>query len=238
MSHAGGSRMLASIVMGALMAGAAVLAWAITPTAKLAATRPPVDLNAIVPSVIGDWTENKTLVAAVVNPQTEAALNKLYAQTLSRSYVHRDGRRIMLSIAYGRDQGGEDTQVHRPEFCYAAQGFSLEGEADGALATPHGSIPVRRLVAVQGARIEPITYWITVGDRATLPGLGRKLAQLSYGLKGAVPDGLLFRVSSISRDSAQAYLDQAAFANALLGAVAPVHRIRLAGLAQPGVVQP
>ncbi|PWF40431.1 exosortase-associated protein EpsI, B-type [Massilia glaciei] len=226
-----GARMLVSLLMAALMAGAAVVTWAITPTAKLAATRPAVDLPAMVPSVIGEWREDKGMVAAVVNPETEAALSKLYAQTISRSYVHRDGRRVMLSIAYGRDQGGEATQVHRPEFCYAAQGFSLDEQADGALATPHGAIPVRRMVAVQGARVEPITYWITVGDRATLPGLGRKLAQLSYGLNGAVPDGLLFRVSSIGRDKAQAYRDQDAFANALLAAASPAQRVRLAGLA-------
>lgn len=228
----GNSHVVVSLLIGALMVSAAVVTRAITPTARLAASRPEVDLNAIVPSRVGRWSEDKTMVAAVVNPQTEAALNKLYAQTLSRTYVHPDGRRIMLSIAYGRDQGGEDTQVHRPEFCYAAQGFHLSGETDGVLATPYGKIPVRRLVAVQGRRIEPITYWITVGDRATLPGIGRKLAQLSYGLNGAVPDGLLFRISSISDNQALAFQAQDQFANELLASLTPAQRVRLAGQPQ------
>jgi len=227
------SHVVISLVMGALMVSAAVATRAITPTAKLAASRPEVNLAALVPSTVGAWTEDKTMVAAVVNPQTEEALNKLYAQTLSRTYVRADGNRIMLSIAYGRDQGGEDTQVHRPEFCYAAQGFHLSDESDGVLVTPDGKIPVRRMVAVQGPRIEPITYWITVGDRATLPGIGRKLAQLSYGLNGAVPDGMLFRISSISSDTEQAYQAHAQFANALLASLSPAQRVRLAGQPQP-----
>lgn len=221
--------LIVSIVLGALMVSSAALTKVITPTTQLAASRPAVDLNSLVPPKIGEWQEDKNLVAAVVNPQTEAALNKIYAQTLSRTYVNANGERIMLSIAYGRDQGGEDTQVHRPEFCYAAQGFNLVSNVEGALATVFGNIPVRRLVAVQGRRIEPITYWITVGDKATLPGFGRKLAQLQYGLNGTVPDGLLFRVSSIQKNESQAYKSQEQFVNALFSTIDASQRVRLAG---------
>lgn len=221
--------LVVSIAMGLMMVSAAVLTKAVTPTVKLAAGRQAVDLAAIVPTEIGQWIEDRTQIAAVVNPQTEEALNKIYAQTLSRTYVNPQGDRIMLSIAYGSDQAGEDTQVHRPEFCYAAQGFTLGKYVDGGLHTADGTIPVRRMVAMQGGRIEPITYWITVGDKATLPGLGRKLAQLSYGLNGAVPDGLLFRISSINSDEKIAYEAQDDFINSLFEKLSPQQRIRLAG---------
>lgn len=215
--------------MGLMMLSAAILTKAVTPTVKLSASRPVVDLATMVPTEIGSWVEDRTQIAAVVNPQTEEALNKIYAQTLSRTYVNPQGDRLMLSIAYGSDQAGEDTQVHRPEFCYAAQGFTLGEYKDGGLHTDNGNIPVRRMVAMQGGRVEPITYWITVGDKATLPGLGRKLAQLSYGLNGSVPDGLLFRISSISSDEKNAYKIQDEFVNSMFKQLSPQQRTRLAG---------
>jgi len=221
--------MTASIALCILMVSSAAFTKVITPTEKLADQRPPLNLDALVPTRLGDWQEDRSLASAVVNPQTEAALEKIYAQTLSRTYVNRNGQRIMLSIAYGRDQGGESTQAHRPEICYSAQGFGLHGDHVDALQTPYGDIPVRRLVAVNGQRIEPITYWVTVGDKATLPGFRRKLAQLAYGLNGTIPDGLIFRVSTIQRNAQDAYRLQDQFVNALLASVTPAQRERLAG---------
>ena len=85
------------------------------------------------------------------------------------------------------------------------------------------------MVAINSNRIEPITYWITVGDHATLPGIGRKWAQLTYGLTGRVPDGLLFRVSSIDVNIANAYEQQEDFVRQLLTSVPQSSRDRLIG---------
>jgi hypothetical protein len=52
---------------------------------------------------------------------------------------------------------------------------------------------------------------------------------LSYGLNGMVPDGLIFRVSSIQSDSANAYKLQDQFVNALFSSIAPAQQARLAG---------
>jgi EpsI family protein len=220
---------VASVVLCVLMVSSVAFTKVLTPTEKLSAQRPALDLNAVIPSKLNGWEEDRTLMNAVVNPQTEEALKKIYAQTLSRTYVDRNGNRIMLSIAYGNDQGGESTQAHRPEICYTAQGFALKDNHIDVLKTAGGNIPVRRLVAINGPRNEPITYWVTVGDKATLPGLRRKLVQLSYGLNGMVPDGLIFRVSSIQPDADNAYKMQDQFVNALFSSIAPAQRDRLAG---------
>jgi EpsI family protein len=148
---------------------------------------------------------------------------------LERSYINSRGQRVMLSIAYGGDQSGDGTQVHRPEFCYTAQGFQLTLNHVGELLTQYGTLPVRRLVAVQGRRNEPITYWVTVGDKATLPGVKRKLAQIAYGLTGKVPDGMLVRVSSIDNDEKSAHRLQDIFIQDLLAGLQPRDRVRLAG---------
>ena len=47
---------------------------------------------------------------------------------------------------------------------------------------------------------------------------------------GDFPHGMLVRVSSISRDPEQAYRGQEAFIQAMLGALSPQSRVRLAGL--------
>lgn len=220
---------VASVILGLLMVSSAALTKVVTPTAKLTDGKPVFDLNTLVPASFGDWTEDKSQVAAVVNPQTEAAINAIYAQTLSRTYVSKTGERIMLSIAYGNDQGGEGTQAHRPEICYTAQGFGIKSNSVGVLSASGHDIPVRRLVAVNGTRNEPITYWVTVGDQATLPGVSRKLTQLKYAINGQIPDGLLFRVSSIQTDDAAGFELQTRFVNSLFSVLDTSQAVRLAG---------
>jgi len=87
-----------------------------------------------------------------------------------------------------------------------------------------------RLFGNLGPREEPITYWFTVGDRAVLGSTQKRLVELRYGLTGRIPDGLLFRVSSLDGDAIRAYEIQGQFANQLLQSVSPADRIRLSGL--------
>ena len=71
----------------------------------------------------------------MVNPEAEAALAKIYTQTLARTYVNAAGERILLSVAYGDDQRGEATQAHRPEMCYTAQGLAITSNDEGTVWT-------------------------------------------------------------------------------------------------------
>ena len=92
---------------------------------------------------------------------------------------------------------------------------------------------MRRLVATQGPRVEPITYWMTIGTQVARTGLETKMAQLRYSTRGLIPDGLLMRVSNISRQSAQSFRLHDAFMNALVAAVPAQDRWRLVG-GEPG----
>jgi EpsI family protein len=120
-------------------------------------------------------------------------------------------------------------QVHYPEVCYPAQGFALQEKQIGTLATERGAIPVTRILTNLGQRIEPVTYWTTVGDRVVQTGLQKKIAEMSYGLSGKIPDGMLIRVSSIDTDEDSAYKIHTQFANQMLSALTPEHRQRLNG---------
>ena len=55
---------------------------------------------------------------------------------------------------------------------------------------------------------------------------------MSFGLTGRIPDGMLFRVSSIDVDQARAYQMHNEFISQLLQTVPPGARKRLSGLGQ------
>lgn len=216
------------LIIGLLMFAAAGLAFALKPTQKISDTGPRIDLETLIPKQFGDWKLDESIAPLIANPEQQALLNKIYNQTLSRTYINTKGERIMLSIAYGGDQS-DSMAVHKPEVCYPAQGFQILKNRDDFLSTGTGEIPVKRLLAQQGPRNEPITYWLTVGDTVAATGLMWKLNQVKYGLTGKIPDGLLFRISSIQSDNAAAYRMQDDFARALFGVLSPDARERLIG---------
>jgi len=217
-------------VIGLFMLAAAGMALALKPTEKIADAGPKVDLETLIPKAFGDWKMDQTIAPLIANPEQEAVLSKIYSQTLSRTYVNSRNDRVMLSIAYGGDQR-DDMAVHKPEVCYPAQGFQIiKSPAIGTFSTgTEGDIPVKRLVAQHGSRVEPITYWTTVGGVVEVHGLKWKLQQLKFGLTGKIPDGLLFRVSSIQADDAKAYHTQDDFTRAMLKAMNAEQRERIIG---------
>ncbi|WP_342118557.1 exosortase-associated protein EpsI, B-type [Pseudoduganella sp. OTU4001] len=225
--------MKVSLLLAALMLSSAAMTRALTPTARMADTQGRFRLEQLVPRSFGDWQVDTRVMPLQADPATQAKLDKIYNQTLGRTYVNRSGDHIMLSIAYGGDQG-DNMGVHKPEVCYTAQGFTVRDGAQGSLDTGFGPLPVKRLFATAGARKEPITYWITIGRKATMPGMEQRLQELRYGLTGVVPDGMLVRVSSIGSDAGAAYALQQEFVRALLQALDEPARTRLVGVFEGG----
>ncbi len=212
------------------MLAAAVLALVMTPSQKIADNAPKIDLETLIPKQFGEWTLDTTAALFSVSPDVQANLNRIYSQTLSRTYTNtRTAHSIMLSIAYGKEQR-DILAVHYPEACYPAQGFEVTSSRLDTLDTIQGVIPLRRLETNQKQRrYEPVTYWTTIGDHVSLGGIEKRFIELNYGLAGVIPDGLLFRVSSIDTNSAQAFMDQDKFVQALLQNLTPEQRSRLAG---------
>lgn len=211
-----------------LMLATSAGAIALRPSQKIADQGPKVDLETMIPHAFGDWREEKKASAQIVDPQQRELINRIYNQTLTRTYEDGSGYRVMLSIAYGDDQS-DSMQVHKPEVCYPAQGFIVESRQTGVLAAGQSSLPVTRLVTRLNQRHEPVTYWITVGDHTVEDGINKKLVEMSYGLTGKVPDGMLIRLSSIDPTPARAYLLHEQFAAQMLAAVDPEARRRLVG---------
>lgn len=221
-----------ALVIGGLMGGVSALGFAFKPGERGSSGAPAIDLAAMVPERFGAWRVDPQVGQAVVNPQTQELLDKLYNQIVTRTYIGPQGERVMLSLAYGGDQRSS-LQAHMPEVCYPAQGFKLESLADGTVQTAHGSIPVRRLMTSLGPRKEPITYWFTMGGNTVKTTYDKRIVQLRLALTGQIPDGLLFRLSTLDADPQTGWDAQARFAADLLNEVDATARRRLAGLDQP-----
>lgn len=210
------------------MGAAAALAHVATPRTKLADLGPPIDLEAIFPSVFGAWRVDTNLPVILPAPDVQAKLDAIYNQVLSRTYVDNQGRRVMLSVAYGGDQS-DGMNIHLPEVCYPAQGFQLVSRLRQTLSMAGRQIPVVRLVTRLGGRVEPVTYWITVGNVVVPSKTEQKLVKIRYGLRGEIPDGMLVRVSSIDADARKAFNLHGEFVAAMAEAMSPENLVRVAG---------
>jgi EpsI family protein len=181
------------------------------PTQRTSDIKGPVDLAAQVPRSLGDWREDQTVRPLLPDPALQATLDQSYSQVLARTYINPLGQRVMLSVAYGNDQSSKATAVHAPEFCYRSQGFEVVDGGEHVLKLGGHSLRAQRLLARQGPRVEPITYWVTLDEAATLPGWRRKLQQLQLGLGGVIADGMVVRVSTLGLPDADSYDLQARF---------------------------
>lgn len=218
----------------AAMVLAAIGGELLRPSFRLADHKPKIVLESQIPETFGEWTVDKSIRPVVPDPSLQAMLDSLYSQTLARTYINAKGERVMLSIAYGSDQSNEATAVHRPEFCYSAQGFRVRGLESATMSIGGVRVPAGRVLAQLGQRVEPITYWVTLDEAATLPGVGRKIQQIRYGLQGKIPDGMLVRVSSISPMTEPAFALQQRFLEQLYDAVPQAVRGRYFGTRSNG----
>ena len=213
----------------ALMFCASVAGQMLKPRAHLADLKEKIVLEVLVPSAFAGWRELKEVTPVLPDPTVQAVLDATYSQTLARTYVNDRGQYVMLTIAYGSDQNSEATAAHRPEFCYTGAGFRISEHGTHAIDLRPHTLTVRHLVATRESRVEPISYWVTLNETATLPGLGRKLAQVRYGLNGKIADGMLVRVSTVDHDAEVAYAIQDQFIRDLRNNVPEAFRARFFG---------
>jgi EpsI family protein len=226
----------------AAMLAAAALSVALAP-AKRDVAHAAFDLDALVPAQIGAWRQVRAAVTPVdLTPRRDEADRRTtddpYDQTVMRTYARADGATVMLALAYGARQR-QEVKIHRPELCYVAQGFAVAYRDAAPMRFADGrAVIATRLVARSDRRIEPVTYWIRIGDEIARGALDARLAILREGLKGRIPDGILVRVSSAhapgDAGAERAYENHRDFLGALLGALEPGARTIL--LADPGAV--
>ena len=217
-----------AIAVLAGMGAAAALAKVGVPTKKIADTW-ETDLEKMFPAQFGDWQLDRSMPVILPAPDVQAKLDAIYNQVLARTYLNRrSGERVMLSVAYGGDQS-DGMSAHLPEVCYPAQGFELRGQQYAVLQLEGRAVPVKQLRTQLGGRVEPVTYWLTLGESVAATRSDRKIQQIKYGLRGEIPDGMLVRVSSIGQDAQAGFALQQRFLQALAGAVSETVKSRVLG---------
>ena len=217
-----------ALLIAALMVAASIGGVVAKPSVKVS-DEAPISLEKMIPQQFGDWREEPQRYVQVVNPQTQGTAGQAI-QPDPEPHLRQFQRLSRHALArLWHDQRGS-LQAHKPEICYPAQGFTITKNEAGTLPTTFGDIPVRRLASNLGARQEPVTYWFTVGDQVAMGTTQRKLVELRLGLTGRIPDGMLFRISSLDPDPPRAYQAQDAIRQPMLQAVPPADRQRLSGL--------
>ena len=207
----------------------AVVAEAMIPRISMARTSDSLDLEKIIPRQFGGWTPVPD-VRLVEPPGSDTLEHEIYNQEIARGYADSDGHVVMLLIAYGVSQS-DRLQLHRPEICYAAQGFRVSRPTAASLLYSEQAPPIRltRLVAQREARLEPVTYWMRIGDDVATGVVERQILKVKYGLHGLIPDGALIRVSTIGLSEQTAFEVEDKFIRDLLQSVDPATRKFLVG---------
>jgi EpsI family protein len=183
----------------------------------------------VIPRSFGTWSSLD--VTDLVAPREENSLaSKLYGQTVGRSYVNADSRfEVMMLAAHGETQS-RDLQVHRPETCYPAVGFSVSETEDSPIALASGAVlGARQLVAEAIGRRESIVYWARVGEFFPQTGFDQRLDILRMAMSGYISDGLLMRISALGDRPAEVFPALHGFVGDLLTATAPAVRPALIG---------
>jgi EpsI family protein len=202
-------------------------AWLITPRHEVAVGS--VVLESMVPSQFGQWQEEATSIVQVateLDRTTGAEVNRpVYDQVLMRTYRRgTDGAEVMLALAYGRQQR-QEFKIHRPELCYYGQGYEVTSIGTRAVTlAPSKRVTSQALMTRNRSRLEPVTYWIRIGDQISQSAWQTRWTIFTAALSGRVPDGILVRVSSLieaDSQSEQALEVQRLFLQALYSALTP-----------------
>lgn len=215
------------LLTGGAMLAAAAGAAALTPRKRLVLLGDR-QLEDIIPNKISSWSHVES--GGFVLPKSPGSLaDRLYSQTVTRLYASPTRLPVMLVIAYGAVQN-DLLQLHRPEVCYAAVGFTIS-TSRRALVPLGGTaeLPVRELTAKSDSRQEQICYWTRIGDDLPTDGREQRWVKLRQQMRGYLADGILVRLSTVGPDDPRVFTELSDFAADLVKAVKPQNRDVLIG---------
>lgn len=142
--------------------------------------------------------------SGLVLPPSDALSDRLYDNLITRTYQSPTGEVIMLLIAYNNRQDGV-LQMHRPEICYPAGGYTLTPIEAIDVALPGGRmLPSQVFEAKSDQRNEVVLYWTRVEGDFPRKWAEQRWAVAKANLEGIIPDGVLARVSMLESDIDQA----------------------------------
>lgn len=215
------------ILASVALVATAILAQVLTPRELMARTSASLDLQKVIPQKFGTWTlvpsispVTPTDPEGYVQPDKYSA--KIYSQEVGRGYTDGQGNIVMLLVAYGPVQNYR-LKSHRPEICYTANGFRISNKFKSQISYRDNAAPINltRLTTERETRLEPVTYWMRIGNDIATGPVESQMVRLKYGLHGLIPDGALIRVSTIGLSPEAAFKLQDRFIRDLLAAIPP-----------------
>lgn len=215
------------LIMGGLAVGAVGAAEALRPRRRLILLQ-KTTIEDTIPKAFAGWESQA--VSDLVGPQQAGRLARsLYSETVARMYYEPGtGRSVMLLAAYG-DTQSDLLQLHRPESCYPAVGFTLQLAQSLDMTLPGGAVlPARKVIATIADRSENIIYWTRMGEYLPQTGGEQRIARLQNAMQGVIPDGILMRCSAVG-DADEGFGTLQRFVAALLHAVPMNRRPALVG---------
>ena len=195
-------------------------------------------LDRLIPQRIGHLQAWNT--GELVTPRIPGSLaDRLYSETVARIYAPTDheGPTIMLLIAYGATQS-DLLQLHRPESCYPALGFTLHERHYTSLPLPAADpVPAVALTAATSNRTEDIVYWTRLGEYLPRTAGEQRLARFRTALSGTIADGVLVRASMLRDEASPAAFEAlTTFLTDLVEAVSRVDRKVLVGTSRANLL--
>ena len=178
-------------------------------------------LDDLVPKNIASW--KFVAASGLVIPPEDQLSRLLYSQLLTRVYSDGVNPPVMLLIAQSGSQTGV-LQVHRPETCYTAGGFTITRLAPHRIPLGPAVLQANLMDATAEGTTEHVLYWTRVGDRVPASWREQKIAVAEQNLRGLVPDAILVRISTVTNDPSAASATLDAFARALIGSIPPERR--------------
>jgi EpsI family protein len=209
------------MIMGTALAAVSAAAFVREPRVTKAALKAG-ELERLIPTRIGEWDFETR--SGLVLPPDDPLSKSLYSDVLTRVYVSANRPPVMLLIAYSNTQNGM-LQVHRPEVCYPAGGYTLSETQTKTLdVTPQIHIPARFFSAESASRTEQVMYWTRIGSESPTSWIDQRAAVVRANLKRVIPDGILVRTSTVLADFGSAEPVLKEFVSAMIRELSPAGR--------------
>jgi EpsI family protein len=208
-----------AVLIGAACVLSSGAALALKPRRKVSLLPVGTKLNDILPRKFGGWDSRD--VSDLYVPETPDSLEaRLYGETVARLFTDRQsGMEIMMLMAHGDSQSNE-LQLHRPEVCFPAFGFSLTSSAPVELQIRKDiTLPARRLLAESNVQRQAVLYWTRLGEYFPVSVTEQRLNRLTAAMHRYIPDGLLARFSMVETGSGAAFAEISRFIPELLSEI-------------------
>ena len=220
------------LLIGAACVLSSGAAAALKPRRRVSLLPAGVKLGDILPRKFGRW-DSRDVSDLYASETPDSLLARLYGQTVARLYIDsQSGAQLLMLMAHGDTQSNE-LQLHRPEVCYPAFGFSLTASEPLQLQIgKRVTLPARRLLAQSPRETQAVLYWTRLGENFPVSVTEQRLDRLNTAMHRYIPDGLLARFSMPKSGAGNAFADISEFIRALLAEIPKDRRNVFVGTAR------